>query len=68
MNHNRLERNAVIKKNIIYSVSIDTIEIKDNNSPKKLIEPGTLRLASKNNANNTRSTKSNINIESIYLE
>jgi len=68
MNHNRLDRNDVNKKNIINSVSIEIIDIKDNNSPIKLIEPGTLRLASKNNTNRTRSIKSNINIESIYLE
>ena len=58
----------VNKKNIIQNVSIDKIDIKDNISPIKLIEPGTLRLASINNINIARSIKSNINIESIYLE
>ena len=68
MNQNRLDRNDVNKKNMIQNESIDKIAIKDNISPIKLIEPGTLRLASINNTNIARSIKSNINIESIYLE
>ena len=66
-NHNRLDKNDVAKKNIAYSSSMEIIDVNDSNSPIKLIQPGTLRLASINNNNNTRNIKSNINIESIYL-
>jgi len=68
INHNKLDKNEINKKNIIYIVSIEIIDIKDNISPIKLIDPGTLRLASINNINIRRNIKSNINIESIYLE
>ena len=49
-------------------MSIDMMDMKDNNSPIKLIEPGTLRFDSINNIKMLRIIKSNINIESIYRE
>lgn len=47
---------------------MDSTEEIANNSPMKLIEPGTLRLDSMNRNNNARTMISSINIESKYLE
>ena len=49
-------------------ISILIIAINDKTSPTKLIEPGILRLANINNTRKTRIIKSNIKMESKYLE
>ena len=48
-------------------MSIEIIEIRDNISPIKLIEPGIFRLERTNNTKIARINKSSIYIESIYL-
>jgi hypothetical protein len=65
MNHSRLDKNDVNRKNIMKNASIEITAVKDNRSAKKLTEPGTLRLAKINNTNIKRSIKSNMNIESM---
>ena len=49
-------------------MSIEITAIKDNISPTKLRDPGTLRLANINNKSIERTIISNINNESRYLE
>ena len=68
MNHSRLDKNDVNRKNTTKNASIEITAVKDNRSAKKLTEPGTLRLANINNTNIKRSIKSSMNIESMYRE
>ena len=68
MNQKQEDKKEIDRKNTIPNILILIIAINDKTSPTKLIEPGILRLANINNTRKTRIIKSNIKMESKYLE